>query len=348
MDSAFLKKLDEYHVHVETKSARKIKIGNLEYLKNNETKMDHILIALQFGVEYIGTKIANAVQHHEQIFKKLNDKVILDSNGRSISVPFQSKNTAGIYQNLKNYYSKPSMIVFNRMMIDFMSYEIKNQEMAKNPESIMQDFNQMLKQAESMQFFEYMTKDRFITMSMIKAYAPLKDMYSKLLNHMFEFIRKNEAKLDEEAALQYTPLYDEMCLFIKTDSRCSQFDNVTVKKNSSSVEKISRFSSKNYDGAASATVSSVPSPIMPRNSTDLFQDYTIAQAGYTRQVMRDEKLCITIRTHQAGSMKALYTATQNFCPLCATDNKHPKPFCFLGQCSKCHLFGHKALYCKQA
>ena len=63
--------------------------------------MDQILLVLQYGVECVYSKISTAVRNYEFVYKKLDAKVKLESNNKAISVPYSSKNTAGVYQNLK-------------------------------------------------------------------------------------------------------------------------------------------------------------------------------------------------------------------------------------------------------
>jgi len=75
---------------------------------------------------------------------------------------------------------------------------------------------------------------------------------------------------------------------------------------------------------------------------------------YTAAVDRDARSMVTLTDGGGAEKRVPYTSTQSQCALCyvpGTREKmntgNHKPYCFCGQCHKCHLYGHRNSHCLQ-
>jgi hypothetical protein len=79
-----------------------------------------------------------------------------------------------------------------------------------------------------------------------------------------------------------------------------------------------------------------------------------AQGPYNAAVNRDARLMVTLTEGGGAGKRVPYTATQSQCDLCYVagsrekkNSGNHKPYCFGGQCHKCHLYGHRNSHCLQ-
>jgi len=361
-DEEFLVNLAKFEELKKEKKVSKGKIEKLEYHKSQELVMELVLQGFQLALSKIGTMIKDAVKYHTTIASKLNDRVQLDQNKKTINGPLRDGNVAGLYQLLHNLYSKPSMVIFSRMLHELITVQPTAEEINNHPERVMLKFFELLKKWDAMGLYEFMTKDRLFTICMIKAYSSSTHLHLKMLEHLFEYIRSYEEGrviISDHDLANATPFLDETSSWIRSYTRSIKFDTKTelpaastsdlAKKRPSNYPR-NHPTGKQFDSAASATASASASASAAtddeKRTVAWISSYTKAQHGYNRQVNRDEKLYVERPTGEVF----LYTATENPCPICQDKNKtnrHPIPNCYQGKCSVCGLYGHNKVDCHQ-
>eukprot|EP01034_Spumella_vulgaris_P022930 gene22930-29108_t len=330
--------------------------------------LEQVIGSLQLGLTRIATKIKTAVKDYPLIVDRLKTKIKLSSTGQWIHDPYTSNNVSGMYEMLFVDYAKASLVVFARMLLDWIDHEVSLSECNSNPMKVVNDCDQTLRAFAQLDMWRYMSKDRMAVVFMLKSMDKDSALRKEAVREIYAFIRRVENSPGgedayNEAADTDMPMYHFLCEWIRTEhDPVQKFDlsgAKTVKsgkndKPNAVVKPFNLNQTRRRDGETAAaagaeqgdgsSVSGGGDAFQTTRSSGLRGVDSMAKAvgPYTREITRSDWLYC-----ESGGKKHLYTATSQKCPNCNGDKKHPNPVCFLAECNKCGLFGHKILDCKQ-
>lgn len=202
-----------------------------------------------------------------------------------------------------------------------------------------------MKEWEQRGLFKMMTPDMFfsaITINMIPTNSELyKNVTTEFLKHQRELLKQKSSDEYENFNFIKSYIKDVYCQskemiesanYEKTpDSRSGSSYDVHRNKNYHTNSK----SHGGYETAASVQEAT--------SNTKSYQPNLIVQSeNIGRQIFRGDNRGVVI-----NDRKYPYTATKNQCPKCSGSQEGHEPRCFMYQCHKCNLYGHKAEVCVQ-
>ena len=356
-DREYVNALKDYQLH------QAAYVKSITEIKDVDTQLRHLNVCevfingLQSVMVNIATSVCNAVRRYPTIKTKLECQVTL-AKGEHIVDPLGKNSLPGIYAILYRDYSKASLDVFCTMLLQLMSEDHGYEISVNHPEVGVQKVLQELRQWEQLDLYAYMSKDKLFTVALLKSYHPKSEVRIRGVTVVIEFVRRLErGEVAEVASGDHSdmPIFLHLIDWIErvhgVSKKFGKGESTTLSTKSNSVSNDKKqqqahtnWSQKNMhktglEQAAAASVSVVD------------QD---AQGPYNAAVNRDARLMVTLTEGGGAGKRVPYTATQSQCDLCYVagsrekkNSGNHKPYCFGGQCHKCHLYGHRNSHCLQ-
>jgi len=312
---------------------------------------------LQSVMVNIATSVCNAVRRYPTIKTKLEGQVTL-SNGERMVDPLGKNSLPGIYAILYRDYSKASLDVFCTMLLQLMSEDHGYDISVNHPEIGVQKVLQELRQWEQLDLYTYMSKDKLFTVALLKSYHPKSEVRIRGVTVVIEYVRRLErGEVTEVASGDHSdmPIFLFLIDWIErvhgVSKKFGKGESISLPTKSNSVqnEKKHQQSNSSWTQKINYRIGLEQAAAASISTTD--QD---AQGPYTAVVGRDSRLMVTLTDGGGAGKRVPYTATQSQCELCYVagsrekkNNGNHKPYCFGGQCHKCHLYGHRNSHCLQ-
>ena len=340
----YLEALSEYQMYQkELKDIEKRK----KILKTEQEKKLILNIHVQgilSGLSIIVTKIKNAAQSSHKIRGILEGQVKLDMTGERIHNSYDNNNVSGMYQALYDHYGKANFVTFTNDLLSTMSINIERDTAKSNPMKAVQKTEVIFATWEVMGYWRYMSKDIFWTGILLNSFPKStgdNDIRDRLIFETNNFIRTHEP--DERSTLDgEMPIYDHLRDYIKTIQ-----DSMQMR------------TSRNYQGTSNnKTSSNMNNGTVFNNTVNRDPQLESAAGAETQLVTGGTKFDVEV-TRDAGvfhysdcGKKRSYTSTKRRCDICknAKDSGNRSvhiPICYLGECGKCHNYGHKEDSCQQ-
>lgn len=358
-DREYVNALRDYQLAQSTFVKRSAGIREIETQLRQLTVCEIFVNGLQSVMVNIATSVCNAVRRYPTIKTKLEGQVTL-ANGERMVDPLGKNSLPGIYAILYRDYSKASLDVFCTMLLQLMSEDHGYDVSVNHPEIGVQKVLQELRQWEQLDLYTYMSKDKLFTVALLKSYHPKSEVRIRGVTVVIEYVRRRElGEVTEVVSGDHSdmPIFLHLIDWIervhgvsKKFGKGESTNSVSNKSNSMSNEKkqqstsnwVPRTNSRVGHGLEQAAAASV-------SSAD--QD---AKGPYGTAISRDAMLMVTLTEGGGAGKRVPYTATLSQCDLCyiagTREKKHNgnhKPYCFGGQCHKCHLYGHRNSHCLQ-
>jgi len=242
------------------------------------------------------------------------------------------------------------------MLLQLMSEDQGYENSTHNPEIGVQKILQQLRAWEQLDLYAYMSKDKLFTVALLKSYHPKTEVRIRGVSIVIEFVRKLE--LGDTTGIASGD-HSDMPIFLhlvdwiervhgaskkfgkgETSANLKTSTGGNEKKAPGTTTSWSQKKTGGYEQAAAATVTS-----------EKGQDAT---GPYVTTVGRDPLVQVTLTEGAGAGRRVPYTATQLQCPACYVTGSQEKkktgnhvPYCYFGQCRRCHMFGHRNSQCLQ-
>jgi hypothetical protein len=356
---------------LEDKKDYKVQNGHLKDLRrqkdvlnakiNSESVVQQIMRGIEMGLLSICNKIKNAVKERHKLRELLQSRIIFDSTGEIVANPYDKGNVPGMIGIIQKKFHTASFGSFTNELVDVMRLTYPVNLTNTDPIKIGQAVDKIMGNWDSMNYWEYMTRDVFFTAILLRSLAPESDVTTRAIFEVNSYIglrekgmKSGEISNDEDE--KSTPIYQHLMDYLATIS-----DTMDMKRSSS--KRIERDEShqqndsnsqrnyqkphekpyKNYgntESAASANASSNDT----KNSENKRVDAPIFDTMFKDLVTRE----MNVTTVAKNGYRLQYTSTRAECQLCIDpQNSSHKPRCYLGKCKKCNNYGHKADCCRQ-
>ena len=348
MSREFLTEAKEYSVLLKRKNEAKMKLATMKADHEKDLILHQLAHGLQLALVRVSNKTKSAVRDFPNIIEKLKGRVRLPT-GETLTDPYGSENVSGMYYLLYQEFNKTSLVIFNNMLIEIMSHELKNDVCVSKPTQGVIDIISTLKAWNQMELWSYMNKDHFFVVCLLRSYAPESDVRKEAFKEVTNYMRKREVEENTKNFDNNMGQFEEMPIF----SHITEWiQNVYVQTQIFSPHKKTEtpknpYYGKNFVKKAPAQhgTDSAAAVEEPVKGNKPFVELKRATGPYTSEVKRSANLaCVDPKNGTQHS----YTATKEVCALCSgTGKKHNRPFCFLGKCSLCSLFGHRRADCLQ-
>jgi len=314
----------------------------MDQLKDH-TVSEIFINGLQSIMVNIATSVCNAVRKYPGIKSKLEGQVILASGERMVD-PLGKMSLSGIYSILYRDYSKASLDAFCTMLLQLMSEDQGYENSTHNPEIGVQKILQHLRAWEQLDLYAYMSKDKLFTVALLKSYHQKSEVRIRGVSIVIEFVRKLE--LGDSTGI-VSGDHSDMPIFLHLVDWIERVHGASKKfgkgEASASMKNANVWNQRDAGGSEHAAAAEV--------TFDTGQD---AQGPYVNAVGRDPLVQVTLTEGAAAGRRVPYTATPLQCSICYVHGTQEKkksgnhwPYCYLGQCHRCHMFGHRNSQCLQ-
>jgi len=356
-DREYVHALRDYQLAQSTFVKRNTEIRDIETQLRQLTVCEIFVNGLQSVLVNIATSVCNAVRRYPTIKTKLEGQVTL-ANGERMVDPLGKNSLPGIYAILYRDYSKASLDVFCTMLLQLMSEDHGYDVSVNHPEIGVQKVLQELRQWEQLDLYTYMSKDKLFTVALLKSYHPRSEVRIRGVTVVIEYVRRLErGEVAEVASGDHSdmPIFLFLIDWIErvhgVSKKFGKGESTSLSNKSSSVHSEKKQQTNQYWNQKSSNSRTGFEQAAAASITTSDQD---AQGPYAAGVNRDARLMVTLTDGGGAGKRVPYTATQSQCELCyvvgskekKTTGNH-KPYCFGGQCHKCHLYGHRNSHCLQ-
>ena len=352
MSRQYLIEAKEYSSLLKKKNEAKMRLASMKTDHDKDLILHQLAHGLQLALVRISNKTKFAVRDFPNIIEKLKGRVRLPT-GETITDPYGSENVSGMYYLLYQEFNKTSLVIFNNMLIEIMSHELKNEVCISKPTQGVIDIISTLKAWNQMELWSYMNKDHFFVVCLLRSYAPESDVRKEAFKEVTHYMRKREAEDNSKNFDNGSSQFEEMPIF----SYITEWiQNVYVQTQIFSPHKKNETPKTSYYGKSfgkkavavqQGTDSAAAVEESSSKGAKSFVELKRATGPYSGEIKRGAHLaCVDPKS----GMHHSYTATKEVCLLCSDKNpgkKHNKPHCFLGKCTKCSLYGHRRADCLQ-
>ena len=354
-DREYVQMLRDYELHKSTHHHTVIRIKGLRDQLKDHTVSEIFINGLQSIMVNIATSVCNAVRKYPGIKSKLEGQVILSSGDRMID-PLGKMSLAGIYAILYRDYSKASLDAFCTMLLQLMSEDQGYENSTHNPEIGVQKILQQLRAWEQLDLYAYMSKDKLFTVALLKSYHAKSEVRIRGVSIVIEFVRKLElggttgiASGNHSDMPIFLHLVDWIERVHGASKKFGKGDTSTIAKNTGtgSEKRVQGDTSSWNQKKAGGYEQAAAALVTPEKGQD-------AVGPYANAVGRDPLLQVTLTEGAGAGRRVPYTATQHQCSACYVSGTQEKkksgnhiPYCYFGQCRRCHMFGHRNSQCLQ-
>ena len=363
-DREYVNALKEYQLLQSTYVKMTAEVKDVESQLRQLTVCEIFINGLQSVMVNIATSVCNAVRRYPTIKTKLEGQVTL-ANGERMVDPLGKNSLPGIYAILYRDYSKASLDVFCTMLLQLMSEDHGYDVSVNHPEIGVQKVLQELRQWEQLDLYTYMSKDKLFTVALLKSYHPKSEVRNRGVTVVIEYVRRLELG---EVAEVVSGDHSDMPIFLHLIDWIERVHGASKKfgkGEATSYSKPNSSSDKKQQAHHSWSQKSINNPSWSQKSLNNagLEQAAVATVSttdqdaigpYTGVVDRDARLMVTLTDGGGAGKRVPYTATQSQCALCYVpgtrekkNNGNHKPYCFGGQCHKCHLYGHRNSHCLQ-
>ena len=384
-DERFISDFDKFESDIISIKADKQKLDQLLKEKIEYVAIESVATAVNTAISIIITKIKASVTDYPNIKIKLQQRVILPT-GEVLVDPYTSENLTGIYYILSKEFGKATLILFCNMLMDLLNYNLVDTNKDR-PELAVNEVNRQLKAWDQLDLFSYMDKDKLFTISLLKSFPQNSEVRIKGIMTVFDYIQLCEQQPELMNSFTDMPIYNHLTTwitekFIKAREFGRSINNNSKPNNNNLNNNNSGRPSNNNQQVKGERAAAADVQVQPHNSnnninkntttnpsnftsnnnnnnnthnnhskkgTKGYLEMSPAQRNYNREVTRDERVFVI---NNSTGQKQLYTATNQPCPRCVSQNNtnynpHDKPRCYNGKCNKCQLFGHRLPECRQ-
>lgn len=314
----------ETTVSISKRRAEIVKLQVVELLATELKNLKTIIIQ----------KIKSAVGDHLTLRTRLNQNVLVC--GEAIEQPYDYNNLSGMYQILLNAYSQATISFMCDYLLELLSLAVTVDEAERNPEAMVTKVAPMIKQFTDMRLSSHLTQDMLFVVSLLKGYpqATRQDILRVLYVELQA--RENDPHRAIRAeAYPGMPMYSIVVNYISEILvKSKQFvggksekpkEHWRPKPKDSLLESAA-YGSEGTSGAGQGG-----------GFTKTVRDRKYVSGTYRSEVPRTQSLWV-----REGRREFPYTATTQVCPNCPHE-----PRCWMSQCTKCMMYGHKDTQCRQ-
>lgn len=343
-DIEFMDAYEKWQSNINQQNRAKEDLFEIVSDKEKLVVLEIVVQALISAGVIIVSKIKRALKDYPKIVKKMKGSVSVGD--KRITDPYSSDNLSGLYAKLHDEYGSNSIVSFSSSLVGMLRKKASNDEIRADPMTPIMYAEAYMKEWEQRDLFKMMTPDIFfsaITMNMIPSNTELyRNVTTEFLKHQKELL-KNPAS-DEYENFNFIKSYikDVFCQS-KEMIESANYEKVPDSRGgNNNGSNRNRNYSTNYNNSNSRggyeTAASVQE--IPKNN---YSPRVIAQSeNIGKEITRGDNRGIVIKDR-----KYPYTATRNPCPKCSGSQGGHEPKCWMYQCQKCKLFGHKADFCVQ-
>jgi hypothetical protein len=331
-ETKYLDDMDKYKLGVQDRTKLKSDKKKLELLTDKENNIQAIVSGLLTATSLIESKIKNAVKDRFKIKELLQSRVILDETGEVIANPHDKGNLAGMVEIIMSNYLKPSFVSFTNDVVETMRLQMNYNVTTNYPIQAKQTVDKIIATWESMNYWNYMTKDIFFTGILLRSLSQESDVTSKAAMDISAYVLEREegikrGEIDTCNEREQMPIYNHLSQYLVTLQKSMELK----KRKGSHEDRDTRQKHEKLPGNVESAAKAETSE--SSNSDGMFRD----------SVTREMNVITTLE----NGITYCYTATKTECTLCKDGSNAHKPKCFLGKCKKCNSYGHKLPNCKQ-
>ncbi len=340
-------------------------VAESQTVSNKMTSLSTVLTTYSLIISRLTMKLKTALAPFPDIISKMQNIIQLP-NGDVISNPFDSNSLVGMIAIFYKEYAKANLVSFKHRLLEVLNFRLRKDQM-DDPSIGGQIIIQKIYTWKSMKLFQFFTEDIFWTVSFLLMYHPESDIYKKCLEHSMDYIHKTSdealismmrvsnvgsvhsgsSAFDKRLLFAGMPIFSNLYEWVHNVYKSSQDYNKKQLDNGGGAKGPNN---GNYTSSAGKPSSSSTNPTSHKNYGSVafvakektaMMMKQLDPEPFDREVFRKEMYYVL---DQNGN-RVLYTATVNACTLCLSNNKHPRPICFVGNCFKCNYYGHKERDC---
>lgn len=358
-NTEFIKDQNEFKKqNSQLKDLRKIRDGLNAKIKS-ELVVQHIMRGIEMAILTICNKIKNAVKDRLKLKELLQSRIVFETTGEIMVNPYDKGNVPGMIGIIQRKFHRASFGVFTNELVDIMRMSYSSNISDTDPIKIGQAIDKIMGNWDSMNYWEYMTRDVFFTAILLRTLAPESATttgamleVSRFINQRDKNMKSGELSNDEDS--KSTPIYQHLMDYLSAIS-----ESMEMKRSSS--KRIAKEESLNYNdqdnhkytqsnqrhvrqyknhGNAESAASA---EFHDNKSFDKKVEVTHFDTQFRDSVTRD----MNVTTVAKNGYRVQYTSTRKECEQCKDPNTQHKPKCYLGKCKKCNNYGHKFENCRQ-
>jgi hypothetical protein len=338
-EAEYVAAVEKHQEGLEAHAKLQTKLSELERQIKLENIAEQVSFAIVTAIGMISNKIRDAVENFYPELKQKLQGTAKFPNGNVITDPYTALSLPGLYMILYVEYNKANIAIFCKQLLDLL-----DDKTYEDPTKAISEVNAELKQWNQLDLWVYMDQDKLFTVALIRKLSNKSDLRKRAIEQVLDFAKKLEIGEISVDSLGKFPIFDYLREWL-IDVYQRTYEMNRNQSNSKPFNRTggnSSNGSSRFYGTESAAVASTTTTTTGRTSSVKMVDRII-----NREVGRDEMLFIT---NVENGKLLLYTATKFGCAKCNEKDeskKHPKPRCYLGKCTKCNLYGHRAPDCHQ-
>lgn len=350
-NSQFIKDQDLWKKHsANLKKLKRDKIILTEKV-DSELVTQQIMRGIQMALSSICNKIRNAVKERYKLKDLLQSRVRIEATGEIIANPYDKGNVAGMIAIIKSKFHKPTFVSFTNELVETMRLQINSNVMQNNPVQAVHAVDRIIGTWDTMNFWEYMTKDVFFTGILLRALPPENEITSRAIFEVASYVNQRDLNMKKgntdyyECEGESMPVYQHLSQYLENVSKSLEMKRLKKTENGEDNNKNYQKSYKN----ASQTQNGNTETAASANATEIkSSDAKIeVKPSFDTQFKDSVTREMNVTTVAKNGFRYFYTSTKKDCELCKDSSTAHKPKCYLGQCKKCNNYGHKADNCRQ-
>ena len=337
----FMKAYEKWEANIEIQNNSKKALFELANKKEQLVVIEIVIQALISSAVVIVSKIKRAVKNYPKIVKKLKGAIIVGE--KRITDPYSSDNLSGIYAKLRDEYGSNSIVSFSTSLVSMLSKKTSFEDIKCDPMTPIIYAEAYMKEWEQRDLFKMMTPDMFFSAIVMNMIPPKSELYKNVTT---EFLKHQKELVKNPSNDEY-----ENFNFIRTYIKDVYGPSKELIESSADSKQYTSKSSGNNSGAQRTKYISSNSSGLRLESAAAAQDNERKNLSYKfisqgenigKEITRGDMRGIIIK-----DKKYPYTATKIACPKCTAISGAHSPKCWISQCNKCKLFGHKSENCVQ-
>jgi hypothetical protein len=329
---AYVDEIDKYREDtIEYQNALE-RLEVLEYESKIASIYYQIIIGLSTAIGEILSKVYQAVKDYPEVRERLSWRCPL-SNQPGLNDPLNQGNLCGVYYLLHTQYNSATLSGFCNQLLEIMSLRLSEYDSTHNIMKGPEIMDKQINLWQQMKYYEFMTRDYFFTVMLLHMYTG--DERVRFIMETLRYIEDHQHEITTGNS-HFMPVYTHITHFIR--DICN--NTMIMSKTKALSLQTPR---NNYNNNRNRVQFAGAEQAAAANS--LGED---AVGPYNGEVTRESNLFIT--DVNSGN-RFIYTATKSKCPKCEKKVRAQScgtPLCYLAQCKKCGMFGHKMDNCKQS
>lgn len=340
-DIEFMEAYELWQLNISKQNQAKEDLFGMVSDKEKLVVLEIVVQALISASVVIVSKIKRALKDYPKIVKKLKGSVSVGE--KRITDPYSSDNLSGLYAKLHDEYGSNSIVSFSTSLVGMLRKKASADEIKADPMTPIIYAEAYMKEWEQRDLFKMMTPDIFfsaITMNMIPSNSELyRTLTTEFLKHQKDLLKSKSS--DEYENFNFIKSYvkDVYCQSKEMIQSASDEKQSDLRGGKDSYNNPS--SQRNRYGTNRSgyeTAASVQENSKNGNSFKIISE----SENIGKEITRADNRGIIYKDR-----KFPYTATKNPCLKFSDSNGAHELKCWMYQCQKCNLFGHRAVFCVQ-